>query len=130
MSKVESGTIAYHAEFSGRAIMGVLPLPAMGKIHVSIADGRPEPVLVTIPVTIWPSFPNLIVWSLFLSATIIGLRWREALVHSRSIRDALPQLSDDVPFVVEILFLGFMTALCLRLLGWLMILAEADTFRE
>jgi hypothetical protein len=77
VSRVEDGAVpTYHAEYTGRSRLRVLPLPTTRKLHVSLADGLPNPIRVTIPVTIWPSVWTLVLWWLLAYFSIVGARWQ------------------------------------------------------
>jgi hypothetical protein len=124
-SRVDGGPApTYHAEYTGRSRLRVLPLPVSGRLHVSLADGHPNPFRVTIPVTVWPSAWTLLLWWVVAYFTIVGTRWQGAVAHSRSVWEVFPLLWGDLPFLIELMLLGVLVIVPLRLLGALVAMAE------
>ncbi len=118
VSRVESGPVpSYHAEYVGRSLFRVIPLPTTGKLHISLADGFPNPLRVTIPVTVWPSLLTMMLWWLLASLSIVGVRWQSMVAHSRSPWDVFPQVWSDVPFLLGLLALGVVVVVLLRVVG-------------
>jgi hypothetical protein len=84
----------------------------------------PNPFRVTIPVTVWPSAWTLVLWWLLAYFSIVTARWQGVVANSGSVWDVFPQLWGDLPFLVELLLLGFVVVVPLRLLGSLISMAE------
>jgi hypothetical protein len=125
VTRIEGGPVPnYYVEYTGSSPLRVIPLPVTGKLHVSVSDGQPNPFRMTIPVTVWPSGWTLAMWWLVAVASVVGLRWQSALARSDSALEIIPKIRSDSRFLGELLLLGVATLLFIRLLGWLVVLAE------
>jgi hypothetical protein len=125
-SPVEGGTLpTYHAEFSGRLPMRIIPVPKTGKLHVTTIDGLPNPWRITIPVTVRPSYSTLVLWWLLAFLGIVGLRWQTTVANGASYPDILDAMRGDVPYLLGLLALGFLTLIpLLVMIGWVVTAAE------
>jgi hypothetical protein len=124
-SRVEGGPVpTYHAEFSGRSPLRFLPIPTTAKLYVSIIDGLPGPCRITFPVTVWPAHSTLLLWWLLAFLSIVGLRWQRTVAYGDSFTSILKAMWVDLPFLLGLLALGFLIVIPLRLIGWLVSLAE------
>ena len=118
--RIEGGPVpTHHAEYVGRSPLRVFPLPVRGRVYISIADGRPKPPRITVPVIVWPSVGTLALWWLGIYIAIVAARWKDTVAHSSSVRDVVPQVWNDVPFLVELLLFGGFVLIPLRVLGYL-----------
>jgi hypothetical protein len=125
-SRVESGPVpTYHAEFTGRLHLRIIPIPTTGKLHVTVIDGLPDPRRVTIPVAIWPAHSTLLLWWLLAFLSIVGLRWQRIVANSESFPEILKAMWRDLPHLLGLLALGFLIVIPLRLIGWLVLLTES-----
>src|SRR5262249_10001647 len=87
-SRIVGGrTPTYHAEFSGRLHLRMIPLPTTGKLYVIVIDGLPAPSCVTIDVAVWPLKSTLLFWWLLVFLSIVGLRWKRLVADSDSVPD-------------------------------------------
>jgi hypothetical protein len=129
-SRVEGGsTPTYHAEFCGRLLLR-FPLPTTGRLHVRIIDGLLAPCRITIPVTVWPAYSTLILWWLLAFLGIVGLRWQKIAADRNSYEDIFEALWRDLPFSLGLLALGFLIVIPLRIVGWVVSLAEPGQDRD
>lgn len=126
VSRVEDGAVpSYHGEYTGRSALRLAPLPVTGRLHISLSDGQAHPVRVTIPVTVWPSFGTLLVWWLLATAAILGARWQEVIARGNSpLTDAVSRVRGDFVFALELLLLGALVLVPLRVVGWLTTLGD------
>jgi hypothetical protein len=92
--------------------------------YVSVADGLPNPPRITIPVTVWPSVGTLALWWLGVYIAIVAARWRDTVAQSQSVRDVIPQVWNDMPFLLELLAFGALVLVPLRLIGALISMAD------
>jgi hypothetical protein len=124
-SQIKGGPVpTYHAEFSGGSGLRIAPIPTTGKLHVSIIDGLPAPCRITIPVTVWPSHSTLVLWWMLTFLGIVGLRWQKIVAEGQSFAGILSALWRDLPHLLVLLVLGFPVLIPLRLIGWVITLAE------
>ena len=79
---------------------------------------------VTVPVTVWPSYGTLALWWLLAYLGILGARWQEALARSDSALDIVPKVRSDSAYVLELLLLGIVLLIPLRVIGWLVTLGD------
>ena len=125
-SRIEGGALpAYLAEFSA-SLRFRLPLPAMARLHVTILDGHPTPCRITIPVKVWPAFSMWILWWLLAFLGIVGLRWERIVARSELFSDILSAIWADCPFLLMVLLTGTLIVIPLRIIGWLVSLAETS----
>lgn len=119
------GEPTVQAEYIGRSPGRMLPLPSTGRLRINLKDGWPEPRRVTVPVTVWPSVRTLVGWWAVVALAVVGVRWKEVLARSSSVWDIVPHVRTDATFLVELLALGVLVVLPLRLIGWLLVLSES-----
>jgi hypothetical protein len=125
-SRIEGGPVpTYHAEFSGGSGLRIAPIPTTGKLHVTVIDGLPAPCRITIPVTVWPAYSTLVLWWLVTFLSIVGLRWQRTVAEGQSFADILRAMWGDLPHLLELLALGSLILVPLRMVGWLVSLAES-----
>jgi len=124
-SRVEGGPVpTYHAEFSGHSPLQIIPIPTTGKLHVSIIDGLPDPRRITIPVVVWPAHSTFLLWWVLAFLSIVGLRWQKTVADNERFTDILTAMWTDLPHLLGLLALGFLIVIPLRLIGWLVSLAQ------
>jgi hypothetical protein len=126
VSRVAGGPVpTYHAEFSGRLHLRIVPIPTTGKLHVTVLDGLPDPCRVTIPVAIWPAYSTLLLWWLLAFLSIVSLRLQRIVADNESFPDILQAMWQDLPRLLGLLALGFLIVMPLRLVGWLFLFTES-----
>jgi hypothetical protein len=128
LSQVSSnGSVpVYHGEYAGHLPQRVLPWPVTAKLCVVVSDGLPNPCLLTIPITIWPSLKLRLTWWVLVFLGLVGLRWERTLVHDNSMWNVFPQLRDDLPYIGGLFLLGVPVLAVLYLLGWVATVGAPD----
>lgn len=119
----DGGGVSYQGEYTGRTAFGVVPLPVTGHLHISVQDGQPNPFRITIPVTVWPSSSTLALWWLVAYLGIVGVRWQGTVAHGNSAFAVFAKIRGDISYLGELLLLGVVVAVLLRVLGWIVTLA-------
>ena len=116
--------LAQYTSLTGRSPLRVIPLPITGRLHITVLDGQPNPHRMSIPVTVWPSVSTLLLWWLIAYLSILGTRWQSTLASSDSAFAIFPKLRADLPYLVELLLLGVLVIIPLRIIGWLLTLSD------
>ena len=131
VNRIEGGPVpTYHAEFSGRSLLRIIPIPTTGKLHITTIDGLPAPCRITIPVTVWPAYSTLVLWWLLAFLGVVGVRWQRIIADGKSYEAIFNALWNDLPFSLGLLALGFLILVPLRLIGWIASLARLDEDRD
>lgn len=115
---------SYHGEYTGRSPLRLIPLPTTGRLHISVHDGHPNPFRMTVPITVWPSVSTLVLWWVVAILGVLGTRWQSALATSDSPFTILTKVRDDASYLLELLVLGVLVVIPLRIIGWLLTLAD------
>ncbi len=124
-NRIDGGPVpTYHAEFSGHSLLGVVPLPRTGKVHITVIDGLPDPCRLTIPVTIWPAYSTWVLWWVLGFLSVVGLRWQRTVAGSQSFGDVFQAFWNDLPFLLMLLPLGFLLFIPVWFIGWIVSLTE------
>jgi hypothetical protein len=130
-SRVEGNRVPmYHAEFSGRSPLRIIPIPRTGNLHVTVIDGLPAPCRITIPVTVSPAYSTLVLWWVLAFLSIVGVRWQRTVANSNSFTDIRSAMWGDLPYLLALLIIGFLVLIPIRLIGWLISLAEPGPSSE
>jgi hypothetical protein len=66
----------------------------------------------------------LVLWWILTFLGIVGLRWQRAAADGQSFPDILGAMWGDFPRLLGLLALGFLILIPVRLIGWLVSLAE------
>jgi hypothetical protein len=125
VNRVEGGPVpSYHAEFAGHSFLRIVPIPTTGRLRVTVIDGLPAPCRITIPITVWPSHSTFVLWWVLAFLSIVGLRWQRIVADRERFGDILDAMGKDLPHLFGLLALGFLIVIPLRVIGWLVSLAE------
>lgn len=117
--RIDNGPLpTYQNEFIGHSYLGVVPVPILRRLYISLGDGLPNPRRITIPITIWPSFKMFMVWLIFIFLSVAGARWQGTIANSPTLSEIAPKMRDDIPFLAGLLGLGFLGLVILRMIGF------------
>ena len=109
----------FYAEYTGYVdYKSFFTIPKVGRLHIAIADGIPNPPRIVVPVMVWPSFRTQLLGS---SLALFGysLFWLERkLASSSSWSDLFTSIFYEGEFVVEVFFVGLLFVIPIRLIGW------------
>ena len=67
-----------------------------------------------------------ILWWLLAFLGIVGLRWERIVARSELFSDILSAIWADCPFLLMVLLTGTLIVIPLRIIGWLVSLAETS----
>jgi len=124
-NRVSTGSVPeYHAEYAGHFPRLSIPWPYTAGLCVAVLDGLPNPYRVTIPVTVWPSVGRLLTWWLVVFIGVLGLRWQNVVVQSKTYQAIFTEIYDDLSFAGGVLLLGIPIIAGLQAL-WMLLTMQA-----